>query len=116
MEVSPGQAPCSMPHARMQIGTCMQGPPFTPPCLRFRRLPGYQGWPLLGNLLEIQQSWHGLHEMGAARFGPLFKMWYGAEPHVALTSSEACKQVRLLADCQQGGADCGVTWPLRRSY
>lgn len=61
---------------------------------RYSKVPGYAGWPLLGNLLQIQESWHGIHEQGAAKYGPVFKLWYGAEPHVITASAEASKQVR----------------------
>eukprot|EP00195_Chlamydomonas_chlamydogama_P006774 CAMPEP_0202905894 /NCGR_PEP_ID=MMETSP1392-20130828/36493_1 /ASSEMBLY_ACC=CAM_ASM_000868 /TAXON_ID=225041 /ORGANISM="Chlamydomonas chlamydogama, Strain SAG 11-48b" /LENGTH=540 /DNA_ID=CAMNT_0049594191 /DNA_START=120 /DNA_END=1742 /DNA_ORIENTATION=- len=61
---------------------------------RYRHVPGYWGMPLVGNLLDVQnKSWHGLHAEGVARFGPVFKLWVGADPHIVVGSAEGVRQV-----------------------
>ncbi len=63
---------------------------------RFSHIPGYKGWPLIGNLLDIQtNTWHGLHAKGLEKFGPVYRLWYGAEPHIVVASAAASKQVQV---------------------
>jgi cytochrome P450 len=59
-----------------------------------RHVPGYLGWPMVGNLLDIQRlTWHGFHEQGFFTFGGVFRMFYGADPHIVVASAESVRHV-----------------------
>ncbi len=71
-------------------------------------LPGPRGWPLVGNLLQIERSRvHQDIEAWARQYGPSFRMRFGPTEFLVVTDHEAI--VRLLRDRPDGVARLGRT-------
>mmetsp|Transcript_16911 Transcript_16911/g.42333 ORF Transcript_16911/g.42333 Transcript_16911/m.42333 type:complete len:584 (-) Transcript_16911:349-2100(-) len=61
---------------------------------RYRKIPGPTGLPLVGSLVDmVRYDSTRFLQMCAAKYGPVFKVWWGATPWVVVCDLEAARRI-----------------------